>query len=88
MSNNTYCDEILSGSLSVKRVMETERVLAFHHTRPSYEVHIVVIPKKHIPSLIDHDEKDREILIELLGVVQKVASQDWEGLSWRPINER
>jgi histidine triad (HIT) family protein len=75
MSNDIYCEEILNGILPVKRVMETERVLAFHHTRPSYEVHIVVIPKKHIPSLIDFDEQDSDILIELLGLVQKVASQ-------------
>nr|WP_306292892.1 HIT domain-containing protein [Streptomyces avermitilis] len=26
-------------------VVETDRVLAFHHTRPSYSVHIVVVPK-------------------------------------------
>jgi histidine triad (HIT) family protein len=75
MSNDIYCDEILSGLLTVKKVIETEKVLAFYHTKPSYEAHIVVIPKKHIPSLIDFDEQDRGILAELLGVVQKVASQ-------------
>ncbi|WP_326998733.1 hypothetical protein [Cohnella kolymensis] len=26
--------------------METENTLAFYHTRPFYDVHIVVIPKK------------------------------------------
>lgn len=75
MSNDIYCDEVLNGKLPVKKVMETDRVLAFHHTRPSYEVHIVVIPKKHIPSLINFDEQDGEILMELLGVVRKVVAQ-------------
>ncbi|MEE1789279.1 HIT domain-containing protein [Streptomyces sp. BE308] len=28
-------------------------ILAFHHTTPSYPVHIVVIPKGHVPSLTD-----------------------------------
>ncbi|GMA61375.1 HIT domain-containing protein [Alicyclobacillus fastidiosus] len=75
MSNDIYCDEILNGQLPVKKVIETERVLAFHHTRPSFEAHIVVIPKKHIPSLIELDEQDKDILTELLCVVQKVATQ-------------
>ena len=42
-----YCDLILNGKEPVDRVHETERVLAFHHTRPSYPVHIVVVPKMH-----------------------------------------
>src|SRR5690606_22876291 len=48
-----YCDEVLSGKTPIQRQHETERVLAFHHTRPAYPVHIVVIPKLHIPSLVD-----------------------------------
>jgi histidine triad (HIT) family protein len=48
-----YCDEVLSGKTPVERVLETKRVLAFQHTRPAYAVHIVVIPKLHIPSLVD-----------------------------------
>ncbi|WP_223292252.1 HIT domain-containing protein [Salipaludibacillus neizhouensis] len=60
MSNDIYCDEILNGLLPVKKVIETERVLAFYHTRPKFEAHIVVIPKKHIPSLIEYDEQRRK----------------------------
>lgn len=75
MSNDIYCDEILSGRLPVQTVIETDRVLAFHHTRPSYPVHIVVIPKKHILSLIQIKEEDLDILHEVLDVIRKVASQ-------------
>ena len=34
-------------------VAETEEVLAFHHSRPFWPVHLVVIPKAHTPSLVD-----------------------------------
>lgn len=51
-SNDFYCDEVLSGHTNVSKVTETENVLAFHHTRPYYPVHIVVIPKHHISSLL------------------------------------
>lgn len=52
MSEDFYCDEVLSGKTKVNKVLETENVLAYHHTRPFWPVHIVAIPKKHISSLI------------------------------------
>jgi len=74
MTEDFYCDEVLSGKTQVNKVLETENVLAYYHTRPFYPVHIVAIPKKHIPSLITLDESDNEILIELLDVTKKVAT--------------
>lgn len=74
MSNDFYCDEVLSGKTSVERVIETENVLAYYHTKPAYEVHIVVIPKKHIASLITLREEDNTLLLELLSIIKQVAS--------------
>lgn len=34
MSEDFYCDEVLSGKTKVNKVLETENVLAYHHTRP------------------------------------------------------
>ncbi len=51
MTEDFYCDEVLSGNIEVEKVYETKNALAYYHTRPSYKVHIVAIPKKHIPSL-------------------------------------
>lgn len=72
--NDFYCDEVLSGRTSVQRVLETENVLAFHHTRPFYPVHIVVIPKHHIGSLLTLADEDDKLLLELLAVIRQVAS--------------
>jgi histidine triad (HIT) family protein len=74
MTNDFYCDEVLSGKTEVKRVMETENVLAYHHTRPFYPVHIVAIPKRHVSSLITLEDSDDELLLELMGVIRKVAA--------------
>ncbi|WP_017187750.1 HIT domain-containing protein, partial [Alkalibacillus haloalkaliphilus] len=52
MTEDFYCDEVLSGKTQVNKVLETENVLAYYHTRPFWPVHIVAIPKKHISSLI------------------------------------
>lgn len=67
-----YCDEVLSGNTPVEVVVETETVLAFRHTRPFWPVHVVVIPKKHISSLLTIE--DNTLLIELLDVVKQVAA--------------
>jgi histidine triad (HIT) family protein len=73
MTEDFYCDEVLSGKTPVKKILETERVLAYHHTRPFWPVHIVVIPKTHVGSLLTFD--DNELLVELLDVVRSVAAK-------------
>ncbi|MFJ8210641.1 HIT domain-containing protein [Streptomyces sp. NPDC096033] len=70
-----YCHKVLTGQVEIRQVMETERVLAFHHTNPSYPVHIVVIPKEHVPSLIDLGGAGPDLLAEVVGVVRDVAAQ-------------
>lgn len=75
MPEDFYCDEVLSGRTSVEVVRETERVLAYHHTRPFWPVHIVVIPKFHVPSLTDLGESDPSILADLMAVVREVAAE-------------
>lgn len=74
MTNDFYCDEVLSGKTQVNKVLETENVLAYYHTRPFWPVHIVAIPKKHIPSLITLEDSDNDLLLELLGIIKKVAT--------------
>jgi len=68
-----YCEEVLSGKAEVVKVFETENVLAYHHTRPFWETHIVVIPKRHISSLLTLQETDTELFLELFEVIKRVA---------------
>lgn len=75
MSDDFYCDEVMSGRTPVVKVVETERILAYHHTRPFWPVHIVVIPKQHVPSLTDLGAASLDLLHELLAVVRQVAAE-------------
>ena len=75
MINDFYCDEVFSGKTVVEKVLETDNVLAFYHTRPAYKVHIVAVPKKHISSLTTISEEDNHILHELLEVIKTAAKQ-------------
>lgn len=68
-----YCDEVLSGKTAVHKLIETEHSLAFYHTRPYYEHHIIVIPKKHILSFLAVTEREAEILADVINVVKEAA---------------
>jgi histidine triad (HIT) family protein len=75
MTDDFYCDEVLSGHTAVNKVRETTNVLAYHHTRPFWPVHIVVVPRKHISSLLSLEEIDAPLLLELIDVIKQVARQ-------------
>ncbi len=78
MSDNTedfYCENVLSGKIDVKRIAETDDVLAYHHTRPFWETHIVVIPKRHISSLITMGSDEDALLSSLFSVIRQVAEK-------------
>ena len=69
-----YCEEVLPGKLVVERVFEDERVLAFHHPRPSAVPHVVVIPKQHVASLLAPEALDGDLLVSMLTAVQVAAT--------------
>ncbi|WP_047014083.1 HIT family protein [Paenibacillus sp. IHB B 3415] len=75
MTEDFYCDEVFSGKTVVQKVLETDNVLAYHHTRPFYPVHIVAIPKRHISSLMTLQDSDNDdLLLELIGVIKQVQA--------------
>src|ERR1041385_2026357 len=75
MSEDFYCDEVLSGRTPVSIVRETGNVLAYHPTRPFWPVHSAVIPKRPFASLLAGEESDGPFLLELLGVIREVARE-------------
>lgn len=68
-----YCDVAIPHSQPLQVVHEDSRVLAFHHTRPFWQVHIVVVPKKHIASLTRTGPEDADDLSALLDAVRTIA---------------
>ena len=68
-----YCDVAIPDPAALEVVHHDERVLAFHHTRPFWNVHIVVVPTRHIASLTTASREDEADLRALLLVVQQVA---------------
>ena len=70
-----YCNNILSGRTPITKLLDTERILAFYHTRPAYPVHIIIIPKRHIASLIMLQDGDNDLLVEMISAIKSIARQ-------------
>ena len=70
-----YCDVAIPFPAQLDVVHDDEHVLAFHHTRPFWETHLVVVPKRHLDSFTSVTSADERDLRALLDVVQAVARQ-------------
>jgi histidine triad (HIT) family protein len=68
-----YCEDVLSEKIVVNKIWEDELVLAFDHPQPLAEIHVVVIPKKHITSLLSPEAKDGALLVSMVEAIQQVA---------------
>ena len=65
----------MSFAIPVKRLRETPTMMAFHHPQPAYPVHILLVPKKDIPSLVDLGAQDSEFLADLVQIVKSLVKE-------------
>lgn len=65
----------MNGEEDIKVVYESEHSIALYATKPFAEVHIMIVSKKHIPSLFDLTENDSELVQDIWKAV-KVASEE------------
>jgi histidine triad (HIT) family protein len=63
----------MNALLPVDRLHETETLLAFHHPKPGYPVHILLVPKKAIANLDDLTASDDEFLLDVFRTTQKLV---------------
>jgi histidine triad (HIT) family protein len=67
--------EHMSFALPVKRLRETETLMAFHHPKPSYPFHVLLVPKKAIAALGELDSTDMAFLSDLYSTVQSLVDE-------------
>ncbi|ABX08005.1 histidine triad nucleotide-binding protein [Prochlorococcus marinus] len=84
MTEETIFHRILRGEIPCDEVYSDSLCLAFRDIQPAAPVHILVIPRKSLPSLMEAQKEDSNLLGHLLLVAKKVAIK--EGLSnWRTV---
>ena len=69
----TIFQQIIDGTAPCDKIYEDDVCIAIHDIHPRAPVHILVIPKKPIPSLAHVSEEDSALLGHLLWVVHQLA---------------
>ncbi len=72
MSDCIFC-KIIKGDIPCSKVYEDDDVLAFDDIQPMAPVHVIIIPKKHIPTLMNIDTANIDVTRNLISAAQKVA---------------
>lgn len=74
MADNLFL-KILSREIKADIVFEDELVLAFRDARPQAPVHVLIIPRREIPTHDDLAEEDQAVLGRMHWVANRLAKQ-------------
>ena len=74
MSGCIFC-KIINGEIPAQKLYEDDEMLAFNDARPMAPVHFLLIPKKHIQSLLDLEAEDAALAGPLLFKAQELAKE-------------
>lgn len=69
-----FC-KLVAGEIKTDKVLETNSVVAVNDINPVAETHIVIIPKKHIDSVLTVENSDFRDIIEMFGVAKKLVEE-------------
>ncbi len=73
MDENCLFCRISRGEIPSTKVYEDEQVFAFEDIHPMAPVHVIVIPKRHIPTLMDVSADTMSDLAAMMAAAQKIA---------------
>lgn len=74
MDDCIFC-KIVKGSIPAEMEAQTSLVLAFKSIDPVAKEHILIIPKEHITTFLDLEDKHKEILIDMAKVAQELVEK-------------
>lgn len=81
-----FCS-IVNGEIPSKKIYEDEKVYAFYDINPEAPVHFLVIPKEHIASANEINEKNSDVISHIFLVINRIVRElgiDKEG--YRVVN--
>jgi histidine triad (HIT) family protein len=74
--SDTIFGKIATGEVSADIVYEDDDLVAFRDLHPQAPTHILVIPRKPIPTLNDVQPEDAELIGKLFLAAAKIAEQE------------
>jgi len=85
MTAKTIFKRIIDGEIPAKIVHDDEQCLAFHDVTPQAPTHVLVIPKKEIPSLAALTDEDGPLLAHIWLLIPRLAKQLGLGGGYRVV---
>lgn len=85
MAEKTIFKKIIDREIPAEIVYEDELCLAFRDVNPQAPTHVLVIPKKEIPSVNDIAEDDESLIGHLFVVIRKIAAEQGLGGGYRTV---
>jgi histidine triad (HIT) family protein len=79
-----FC-RIARGEIPSKKAYEDEDVVAFHDVRPQAPVHLLVIPREHVPTLYDAGMAQQRALAKMLALAGELARKEGATEGFRTI---
>ena len=79
MSDDCLFCKILAGDIPADIIYESDSVIAFRDISPQAPTHVLIIPRRHIATIHDLEESDRETIGNLYLAAKEIAAD--EGLS-------
>lgn len=74
MKDCIFC-KIITKEIPKEFKAETETIVVFEDINPSAEVHLLIVPKKHIAGMMDLTKGNADLLVEIYEVVKKLVKQ-------------
>lgn len=72
MDDCIFC-KIIERKIPAKIQYEDERCMAFDDIAPKSRIHILLVPKKHIPTIADLEEGDEKVIGHLVKIAKELA---------------
>jgi histidine triad (HIT) family protein len=74
MDSCLFC-KIIKGEIPSRSVYKDDNLVAFYDINPKAPVHVLIVPVKHLQSLKEVEEKDKDLLGDLLLAVKNIAEK-------------
>ncbi len=68
---------IIDGEIPSDTVYQDEEIIAIHDINPQAKTHILIIPKKEIPTINDITLEDSLLLGNMFQVAKQIAQERW-----------
>ena len=75
MSDECLFCKISAGEIPSDTVYEDDQVIAFNDINPLAPVHVLIVPRRHIPTLNDATESDKALLGHMLHIAAQMAKE-------------